>query len=66
MNTAPLTREDRCDRCSAAALLRVFLTSGELTFCGHHGREFRPTIFKQAYEVFDPQNVLELRESELV
>ena len=37
---APLTRLDRCDRCSAAALVRVTLPrGGELQFCGHHARK---------------------------
>lgn len=35
-----LTAADRCDRCGAAAKIRVVLrTGGELLFCGHHGRE---------------------------
>ena len=38
---APLTRSDRCDRCSAAALVRALLPVGELLFCGHHARAFR-------------------------
>jgi hypothetical protein len=33
-----LTRADRCDRCSARALVRVLLPAGELLFCGHHAR----------------------------
>jgi hypothetical protein len=33
-----LTHGDRCDRCSARALVRVQLTAGELHFCGHHAR----------------------------
>jgi hypothetical protein len=37
---APLTRLDRCDRCGAAALVRVTLpTGGELQFCRHHARK---------------------------
>jgi len=36
---APLTRRDRCDRCGAAALVRVTLRTGELHFCGHHARK---------------------------
>lgn len=41
----PLTRADRCDRCSAAAQLRALLpTGGELMFCGHHGREHRARL----------------------
>lgn len=34
----PLTRADRCDRCSAAARVRATLPAGELLFCGHHVR----------------------------
>lgn len=37
---AALTAADRCDRCGAAAAVRVILASGgELLFCGHHARE---------------------------
>jgi hypothetical protein len=36
--TRPLTRADRCDRCSAAAQIRATLPFGELLFCGHHVR----------------------------
>ena len=44
LRTAPepearaLTRADRCDRCSARALVRAVLPAGELLFCGHHAR----------------------------
>ena len=31
-----LTLSDRCDSCSAAALVRVIGKSGSLDFCGHH------------------------------
>jgi hypothetical protein len=38
--TAPLARLERCDRCGAAALVKVTLpTGGELQFCGHHARK---------------------------
>ena len=34
------TRLERCDRCGAAALVRVTLPAGgELHFCGHHARK---------------------------
>jgi hypothetical protein len=37
---APFTRLERCDRCGAAALVKVTLTTGgELQFCGHHARK---------------------------
>jgi hypothetical protein len=31
-----LSPHDRCERCSAEALVRVSGLSGELLFCGHH------------------------------
>jgi hypothetical protein len=31
-----LTPLDRCDRCSAEALVKVTGITGELMFCGHH------------------------------
>ncbi len=31
-----LSPSDRCDRCSAEALVKVTGISGELLFCGHH------------------------------
>lgn len=40
----PLTRADRCDRCSAAAQVRAVLPGGELLFCGHHARAHRTPL----------------------
>jgi hypothetical protein len=35
-----LTKQDRCDRCSAAAALVLRIgETGELMFCGHHFSE---------------------------
>jgi hypothetical protein len=35
-----LTRQDRCDRCRAAAHVRALLPAGnDLLFCGHHARQ---------------------------
>jgi hypothetical protein len=31
-----LTPQDRCDKCSAEALVKVTGVTGELYFCGHH------------------------------
>ncbi len=31
-----LTPADRCDRCSAEALVKVTGVTGDLMFCGHH------------------------------
>ena len=30
---------DRCDRCGAAAQVRVEMAAGELLFCQHHARQ---------------------------
>lgn len=43
----PLTGLDRCDRCGAAALVRVVLREGgELLFCGHHGRMHQSALIE--------------------
>ncbi len=35
-----LTRQDRCDRCRAAAQVRAVLPAGnDLLFCQHHARQ---------------------------
>lgn len=34
-----LTLKDRCDRCSAAAMVRVSIGELPLDFCGHHYRK---------------------------
>jgi hypothetical protein len=52
--SAPLTAEDRCDRCGAQAYLRVELASGgELLFCAHHAREHGEKLKKIAVAVQD-------------
>jgi len=49
--TAPPAAEERCDRCNAAAKLRVVLAGGgELVFCGHHANEYAPELLKIAVE----------------
>ena len=54
-----LTAMDRCDRCSAQALVLVRGMSGELMFCGHHYNKIvdnavgYDAIMKFAYEVVD-------------
>jgi hypothetical protein len=46
--TRKLTKQDRCDRCSAAAQHIVTLPSGfELTFCGHHYRANEESLKSQ-------------------
>ena len=52
--SAPLTAEDRCDRCGAQAYLRVELQSGgELLFCAHHAREHGEALKQVAAAVHD-------------
>lgn len=48
--TSPeLTRADRCDRCGAAARVRVTLPSGaELLFCGHHASKHEAKLIELA------------------
>ncbi|HEV2778402.1 MAG TPA: hypothetical protein VGX25_03285 [Actinophytocola sp.] len=47
-----LTAADRCDRCGAAAQVRVILQSGgELLFCGHHARKHNARLIELAAEV---------------
>ena len=46
-----LTAMDRCDRCGAQAFYRAVLTSGELLFCAHHGREYGDKLAVAAVRV---------------
>lgn len=57
--SAPLTAEDRCDRCGAQAYLRVELaTGGELLFCAHHAREHGDKLRAIASAVHDETHKL--------
>ena len=57
--SAPLTAEDRCDRCGAQAYLRVELaTGGELLFCAHHAREHGDALKEIAASVQDETHKL--------
>jgi len=49
----PLNHSDRCDRCGAQGLVRVFLTTGDLTFCHHHYEENKEAL---AAVIFDTQD----------
>jgi hypothetical protein len=43
--------KDRCDRCSAAAKLKVLLgRERELYFCGHHANKYAADLAKIAVE----------------
>jgi len=43
---------DRCDRCGAAARLRMTLAEGALAFCGHHANNHAGAIIRTAVGVF--------------
>jgi hypothetical protein len=51
--TEPLKASDRCDRCGAAAYVRVVLGGGELLFCAHHGKKYNESLAKVAIEIHD-------------
>jgi hypothetical protein len=54
MSSATLTAADRCDRCGAAAAVRVVLASGgELLFCGHHANEHSDRLEQMAAVIHD-------------
>ena len=53
-----MNANDRCDRCSAAAMVRFSLLNGELMFCGHHAKEFGPVLKDKAISIEDPERVL--------
>ena len=48
-----LTHADRCDRCGAQAFYRAVLTTGELMFCAHHGREYADRLATVAVRIDD-------------
>lgn len=45
-----VTRNDRCDMCSAAALVVVTRPGGKrLDFCGHHFAKHEPLLLEQQW-----------------
>jgi hypothetical protein len=49
---APFAADERCDRCTAAAKLRVRLAEGgELTFCGHHANKYAERLVQMGVEI---------------
>jgi len=43
---------DRCDRCGAAAKIKIVLPAGgDLAFCGHHGTAYAGAINKVAARI---------------
>lgn len=55
---SPLTLTDRCDRCGAQAFYRALFVSGDLTFCGHHGRELLLPLQRDALLVEDGTDLI--------
>jgi hypothetical protein len=53
-----LTIADRCDRCGAQAFIRAVFASGDLTFCGHHGRELMVPLQRAALLVEDATELI--------
>ncbi|MCU1601020.1 MAG: hypothetical protein JWO22_1729 [Frankiales bacterium] len=58
-----LTIADRCDRCGAQAFFRAVFVAGELTFCGHHGRELLVPLQRDALLVDDQTETINTKPS---
>jgi hypothetical protein len=56
--TYVLGPQDRCDSCSAEALVWVNGVAGELLFCGHHYNKHEEKLKDYAFEVVDERNKL--------
>jgi hypothetical protein len=54
----PLVLSDRCDGpgCNAQAFVRVYLSSGELLFCGHHYSGYELIFVSSGYAVDDQRD----------
>ena len=63
VSTVELTAEDRCDKCSARALVRATFATGELYFCGHHARETGYMLVMKATSVYDPEGLFDYANS---
>ena len=50
--------KDRCDSCSAEALVWVNGVAGELLFCGHHYAKHEEKLKDYAFEVIDERDKL--------
>lgn len=61
--STPLTLSDRCDSCGAQAFFRAVFIAGELTFCGHHGRELLVPLQREALLVEDGTDLINVKPS---
>jgi hypothetical protein len=50
--------QDRCDSCSAEALIWVNGVAGELLFCGHHYNKHEEKLKDYAFEIIDERSKL--------
>jgi len=50
--------QDRCDSCSAEALVWVNGVAGELLFCGHHYNKHEEKLKDYAFEIIDERDKL--------
>lgn len=48
-----LTLGDRCDSCSAAALVRAVQDGSVLLFCGNHGKRHVAALVEQGWSIDD-------------
>ena len=63
LERAPLTIADRCDSCGAQAFIRAVFVSGELTFCGHHGRQHQSVLERDAILFEDATDTINAKPS---
>lgn len=54
----PLTANDRCDACSAAAKVVFTFLNGELMFCGHHAKKNLESLKIKSLNIWDPENII--------
>lgn len=58
-----MDHSDRCDKCGAQAFMLMTLKSGDLMFCAHHGREYRPLMEKDALLITDESEFINKKPS---
>jgi hypothetical protein len=63
LSSPSLTIADRCDRCGAQAFIRAVFVSGDLMFCGHHGRELNVPLQREAILVEDATDSINTKPS---
>ena len=63
LERSPLSIADRCDSCGAQAFVRAIFVSGELTFCGHHGRQYQAVLERDAILFEDGTDLINAKPS---